>query len=100
MHRVLEAQLDNPQKQYGLDVANGLRDNQEIDLRALMKSTLVDYRAEPSVIDDMPNTSVHRMMRPLQVRETGCRTNLAPYVPDVFIGDRTPDCRGTENIPN
>lgn len=65
-----------------------------------MKSTLVDYRAEPSVIDDTPNTSVHRMMRPLQVRETGCRTNLAPYVPDVFIGDRTPDCRGTENIPN
>ena len=83
-----------------MDVASGLRDNQEIDLRSLMKSTLIDYRPEPSVIDDTPNTSVHKMMRPLHVREFGGRTDLAPSTPDVFIGDRTPDCRGTENDPN
>jgi hypothetical protein len=60
----------------------------------------MDYRPEPSVIDDTPNRKVNTMLRPLHVREFGQRTSIAPYVPDVFVGDRTPDPRGTENIPD
>jgi hypothetical protein len=41
------------------------------------------------------------MYQPLKAREYGGgRTGLTPFMPEgVFIGDRTTDCRGTENNP-
>ena len=60
----------------------------------------MDPRPAPSMTDDAPRNSVHSVARPLHVREYGIRTNLAPFMPEIFIGDRRPDCRGTENIPN
>ena len=39
------------------------------------------------------------MQRPLEIREYGNKSKLAPYLNEVCLHDREKDPRGTENIP-
>ena len=100
MNRCLSAQFDNGQKALQMRHEAGELEDRQFDLNDVLKYQLVDQRPVPTVNDDGPRRSVHTLLRPLDIREFGSRTQIAPYTPDVFIGDRTPDCRGTENIPN
>lgn len=49
------------------------------------KYRLLDRSPERLVTDDGPRRSVHVMQRPLEMREYGNRSKLAPYLSEVCL---------------
>ncbi len=73
--------------------------SQQYDMRQLQKYRLLDRTPERLVIDDTPRRNVKTMARPLEMREYGNRSKLAPYLSEVCLQDREKDPRGTETHP-
>lgn len=65
------------------------------------KELLMDTRPEKPIFEhEIPGSNQNAKTTIMNVYEHGGRYTHAPFHPELFLGDMTPDPRGTENNPN
>jgi hypothetical protein len=84
------------------DILKNLKKNgppKQFDMTQVMRRRIMDMGPERIVGDSAPRTGVKNMHRILTLHSVGEKSEVSPFLSEVYIGDNSQDPRGTENDP-